>query len=341
MQMTNLNDSQPPLSWLVHALDNIGINLDRLSLRPEQSALLTGKGRHEPLRYDDYLAILDKVGNHIGEPEIGLLLADNIEYSEMGLFGYLLLNTPTIREYLESAARYDACLGNHSITTFQQGAYNSRIGYDTAVPVKLNPKHGVTLALARRLDFIRSCLEPQWQPVGACFSFARPENVSEYEKRFGQNIHFDQTSNFIEIDNDCLEVAINDADPTLLNIMRSQAEKLIEDAQENCNFINRVKMELMREIGGKPSQEAVAKKLNLSRATLQRRLELSGKTFRQIRNEVIYQLATQTLSETEASIGLIAQQLGYSETSAFDRSFRRLSGGISPLDYRNDFKKTN
>ncbi|WP_371998878.1 AraC family transcriptional regulator ligand-binding domain-containing protein (plasmid) [Tistrella mobilis] len=74
------------------------------------------------------------------------------------------------------------------------------------------------------------------------------------------------------------------------------------------------------------SETAAARALGLSRATLARRLASSGMSFRLVRDELRRDLACSLLRRTELSLADIAERLGFSEPSAFQRAFRQWTG---------------
>lgn len=74
------------------------------------------------------------------------------------------------------------------------------------------------------------------------------------------------------------------------------------------------------------SETAAARALGLSRATLARRLSSSGMSFRLVRDELRRDLACSLLRRTELSLADIAERLGFSEPSAFQRAFRQWTG---------------
>ena len=77
----------------------------------------------------------------------------------------------------------------------------------------------------------------------------------------------------------------------------------------------------------------VAATLNLSARTLQRRLEQNGTTFRQLRDQARFELATDMLAETNVAVSEISRRLGYDEASSFTVAFKRWSGR-PPSHYR-------
>ena len=79
--------------------------------------------------------------------------------------------------------------------------------------------------------------------------------------------------------------------------------------------------------------DILARKLHITPRTLNRQLRREGTNYQQLREEVIAELAKQSLAESEATITAIGNKLGYSESSAFVRAFKRMTG-TTPLEYR-------
>jgi AraC-like DNA-binding protein len=77
----------------------------------------------------------------------------------------------------------------------------------------------------------------------------------------------------------------------------------------------------------------VAQQLGLSERTLHRQLATYGSRFRDLRNSAMLDSAKLLLSDNRNSVTEIALALGFSETSAFSRAFRELTGQ-SPAQFR-------
>lgn len=91
-----------------------------------------------------------------------------------------------------------------------------------------------------------------------------------------------------------------------------------------------IQTELLRE---SCSVSAIARLFSMHRRTLSRHLSSRGLTFRQVTNEVRFEIACDLLENTEMTLGQIAATLKYSEPSAFTRAFRRWCGQ-SPSEWR-------
>ena len=86
-----------------------------------------------------------------------------------------------------------------------------------------------------------------------------------------------------------------------------------------------------------PTLQAFALEQHLSPSTFRRRLEREGCSYQEIKDEVRRAVAFEQLRESRASIGHIAEQLGFQEPSAFHRAFKKWTGE-SPGKYRAKFQ---
>ncbi len=80
-------------------------------------------------------------------------------------------------------------------------------------------------------------------------------------------------------------------------------------------------------------EDLAAARLGLSRQTLTRRLSALGTSYQAIRDTLRRDRACALLARGDQSLGSIADSLGYSEPSAFQRAFK-LWTGLPPGDYR-------
>ena len=74
------------------------------------------------------------------------------------------------------------------------------------------------------------------------------------------------------------------------------------------------------------SATEIADLFAINRRTLYRRLRVEGQAFRQLADQVRFELACELLINTDMTLGQIAAVLNYSELSAFTRAFRGWSG---------------
>jgi AraC-like DNA-binding protein len=82
------------------------------------------------------------------------------------------------------------------------------------------------------------------------------------------------------------------------------------------------------------SAATIARLFSMHRRTLSRHLRTEGLAFRQVANEIRFEIACELLENTDMALSQVAAVLRYSEPSAFTRAFRRWSGQ-TPSAWRN------
>ena len=85
--------------------------------------------------------------------------------------------------------------------------------------------------------------------------------------------------------------------------------------------------------GGRPEIRAVARNLNISVRTLQRRLAERGWTFQRLLDEERFAEARRAIAKPDDLLKVLASDLGFEEQASFTRAFRRWTG-LSPSEYR-------
>lgn len=82
-----------------------------------------------------------------------------------------------------------------------------------------------------------------------------------------------------------------------------------------------------------PTLEQVSRMANTSPRTLKRHLQAAGMSYGRVIDRLRFDAACELLAEAHLSVKQIAYELGYSGTSNFTRSFRRMTG-LTPGEYR-------
>ena len=116
------------------------------------------------------------------------------------------------------------------------------------------------------------------------------------------------------------------------------AELLARVPLTELTMADRVKRFLLAQPAGSVGEEEVARSLFISKRTLARRLAAEGTGYRQVRDDLLAEMAGLHLRESALSVEAIAALLGYHDVANFRRAFRRWYG-TSPQAYRRDRSK--
>lgn len=79
--------------------------------------------------------------------------------------------------------------------------------------------------------------------------------------------------------------------------------------------------------------DELANYLNMSEATIQRRLKSEGMSYQQLKNDIRRDTAIEQLTKTKKSLQHISDELNFHDPSAFHRAFKKWTG-VSPGAYR-------
>lgn len=123
-------------------------------------------------------------------------------------------------------------------------------------------------------------------------------------------------------------------DKDLVMMAEEACESEMENISQSLSVKQIVENEFKQAEGVLPTIEGVALKLNMSPATLKRRMKDEGVSFRGIKDDIFHKRARKLLKESSSSIEIIAEQLGYSDPSNFSKAFKSWSG-FSPSEYRH------
>lgn len=119
-----------------------------------------------------------------------------------------------------------------------------------------------------------------------------------------------------------------------------QAVLLTDDQHDSPGFDARIERILEKqclEVGGMPSASQLAGALNISEATLRRRLRDTGRSFSEIKQSCQLRLGKKLLSVSYNSLYEVAHRLGYQDVNAFRRAFKQATGH-TPVGFRDSCK---
>jgi AraC-like DNA-binding protein len=118
----------------------------------------------------------------------------------------------------------------------------------------------------------------------------------------------------------------------------SMAQEVCEDELKSMSQVTSVSQAVTLAFrnaeGSLPTVESIAATLNISSATLKRKLKSEGQSFRAIKDDTLHKKSVKLLRDTQQSVELIAEQLGYSDASNFAKAFKGWSS-MTPSEFRH------
>ncbi len=269
-----------------------------------------------------------------GDPSPGLRIGESLHWANVGIVGYIVVNSRNVLEGLKKFQAYYRMVSN--ITTFNLITRGHQIELCwQPIDRKLIKHHRVIL------EGILACLTPLLQeqtgktirPKEIQFCWPAPTDLSEYNRVFDSRLSFNGTCIKAVFDRSVGELSCVQPNAEILQVLENHVrDRCFRERAENPHSGEVLKI-LRKNNGDILGVEQVAEKLGTSVRNLQIRLKKEGATFRTLRDQSLCEQARLFLANSPVSIEKISNQLGFSEPAVFYRNFKRWTGQ-TPNEYR-------
>lgn len=168
----------------------------------------------------------------------------------------------------------------------------------------------------------------------ADFCCAEPQFSDEWRILFSRNLNFKKDHCRISFPASYLDMANIQNERTMKEFLRSAPANFLVKYKNSASLSANIRRRLREwPPAAWPDFDTLAHQFHASPATLRRRLDDEGESYRSIMDELRRDLAISLLSDTQLNIADIAGELGFAESSAFHRAFKKWTG-TRPGEYR-------
>lgn len=253
---------------------------------------------------------------------------------DLGVLGYILLNSATVGSALDTFIQYfDVCQQATEVALTLEGNI-ALLSYQISDASIQTRRQDAEAAMAFALSTIRTLTRQHWYPKAVWLEHESPADTSEHHRILGAPLFFNQPVNALVMERELLEQKIPLADQSLLPMLECHLQTLLRAREADSELVASVSQTIARSLSqGCPKLGEVASGLGMSDRTLQRYLRDRNVTFKQLVDETRHQLSLNYLKDPKMSLTEVALLLGYSELSAFNHAFRRWTG-LTPREYR-------
>jgi AraC-like DNA-binding protein len=170
------------------------------------------------------------------------------------------------------------------------------------------------------------------------FSYPEPQHSAEYRLMYCASLSFGRPNTSIAFDAGYLDLPVVQNERSVKEFLRTAPESILVKYKNGSSLSARVRRRLRQFLPGDvPDFDGLAEDLNMTPATLRRRLREEGMSYQSIKDELRRDLAIGYLSHSGRTVMDIALELGFSERSAFHRAFRKWTGA-SPGEFRRTLR---
>lgn len=161
-----------------------------------------------------------------------------------------------------------------------------------------------------------------------------PLDDQDYKVRFCENIQYNSSENYIQFDANYLKIQIKQDQQSWYRFIQQTPHNLLVRFKNPNAISSQIRKHLMNV----PPAEwlelnEIAQRLNMSDATIQRRLKSEGVSYQQLKNDIRRDTAIEFLTKTDKTLQDISDELSFHDPSAFHRAFKKWIG-VSPGAYR-------
>lgn len=274
-------------------------------------------------------SLWSKVNEIIEDPCFGLRGVKFWHPSHFNALGHAWLASSTLRKALERSARYAHLLGEDRETRLE----DTIEGLTVTLSSSLEPPAFMDLTMSILMSACRLNYGPDLSPVVVYFIHSKPACAEEYYSYFNTTVKFNADNDSFTLPADAIDMRLPIGNPHLAELNDQYIISYLSGLDKN-DIAQRVKGTItdMLSSGG-VCDEIVAKKLNMSTRSLQRKLQGVDTSFGRLLDEVRQEIAEHYIHDSTVSLTEIAFILGYSVYTSFSRAYKRWTG-ISPGEGR-------
>jgi len=283
-------------------------------------------------RLDSIDNLWRKASKIIDDPCFGLKAAELWHPSNFSALGYAMLASNTLRTAFERMDRYHRVLSDERPITLDETeeglALTLVFSHEKRdIPARNDAILAVTMSMCR-LNYIEDLA-----PVSVTLTHPKPSCSARFYEYFRSPVVFEAPANSLTLPIEAVDRNLPGSNPQLVELNdQVMIEYLAQLDQDHITQkVKAVIIDLLP--SGNVTDESVARELYMSSRKLQRQLRNDDTTFTTLLNEIRQDLAQRYLREQDTSLTEIAFLLGFSESSAFSRAFRRWMG-VTPSEYR-------
>ncbi|MGQ0697368.1 MAG: AraC family transcriptional regulator [Panacagrimonas sp.] len=278
-----------------------------------------------PVPATPVLAFYERAAEMTGCRSFGLRMAARTGMAVVGPLWILLRQAQTLEQMLEDLVTHFDLYTQAAVTSFRREGSARRLCWATSTGIAEREVQMAEFSVAVLCAEIRRHAPAGWEPASVSFRHAAPPDRAEMRRVLGSNLSFNQADNSILIERALLDRSLraegSRTRELLSHVLRQQGEPTDPGLVERADGVVRALLPY-----ASCTLADLGRALGMAPRTLQEHLQAQGHSFQQIRDAARADLAAKYLRHSRMSLTQIAEVLGYSELSAFSRSFRRWHG---------------
>jgi AraC-like DNA-binding protein len=268
-----------------------------------------------------------------GDPCIGLRVARHFSPASLQALGFVWLTSDSLLDALSRLVHYFRAVSNTIELELAVAGEECRLSIARVMHLRRSRDQSRDALWAAVISLCRISTSEDFTPLALQLERPEPPCVADFYALFRAPIGFGAPRDTMVFRRAEVERPL----PTANRGLARANEQIVADYMarlDQTRFADRVRLKLVESLpGGGAEVEDVARSLNVSVRTLQRRLAQEQTSWSALLDEARHELALRFIGERQMPVKEATYVLGFSEPSNFTRAFKRWTG-LSPTAYR-------
>ncbi len=284
------------------------------------------------ISFAGFESVLEQSAVRLGCRDFGMRLAQKQDLSMLGSIGMLVEQCVTIVDALRYARSYMSLHVRGEYWTIETAGSQAVITRFQHQHQRSSAGQGRELSLAVCYRLLKNMVGDDFYCTEVRFSHQGISPASVYSNYFDGAVSFNQEKDQVIFPSVFLDRPIAPfGDELRLDIQNRMDEQL---AAFGSDIESQVRSLILQTLGSQEhSLKNVALLLHMHERTLQRKLARKGLNFKALLSQIRFDTASWLLQASRMEITFMSQMLGYSDVSAFSKSFKK-TRGVSPRRWR-------
>jgi len=280
--------------------------------------------------FDKFVYLLETAARELDYPDIAMQLARQQDMMILAPLGPLIKGVDNVQEAINTITKYLKILVSGYQVGIQIEQEHVSFTFHLELPHIQELPQYQDYAIASAVSIIHGLLGKAY-PIRSCYFLRSERNqqrLADYARYFGCPVAFGCQKLSLSVDKSILgeniKHLVKQIDARVNHAMSFRNTNLTEQVSQVISFSL---------ANGFSSIEDIAGAMHFSTRTLQQKLQDQGTSYQALLDSVRFNMANQYLRNTYYRLTDIAALLGYSNQSAFSRSYQRWSG-VTPSAMR-------
>lgn len=271
------------------------------------------------------------------DPLLPIKVSQCIVSTTFHALGYALQASSSLQDAFTRLVHYDRVLSSSCRINLAEDDTYCYLELNLNETECIANRIGAQLELTMLLSIIKICRDlsnPGFSPV-KIYTTVDSRCSEQFEAHTGCPIEFNSDKSMLVMDRTLLTQRLPNFAPDLIVLSDKAADDYLAGLSAN-NVVYQVRSEVVSLMAtGVPNIDLVAEKLNFSQRSLQRKLNDSGTSYKDLVENIRRSMAEKYLNQNLLSLGEISYLLGFSNVANFSRAFKRWKG-VTPGVYRGE-----